>query len=176
MILGDKAIKTLIESGDLEINPLKEQQIQPASIDLTLGGELLIPKREEFYNFRKPMNYKKSHVRNFLGPGQFALATTREYIKLPKNLTGILYGRSSIGRLGLTVENASLIDPSFEGNITLELLNCTKTPMQLHEGMRICQMVLIKTIGVEHGYEERGKYLKQSGPTESRFYLEQGEF
>ena len=97
----------------IEITPLEENQIRPASIDLTLGGDLLIPKVKEFFNFKEELEYDKSHVRNFLHPDQFTLATTREYIKLSNQYCGFIVGRSSIGRASLTIENAGFIDPGF---------------------------------------------------------------
>lgn len=173
MILGEEKIREYLETGLLEISPLEDDQIRPASIDLSLHEELAIPEYNVFYSFDDDFEISKNHVRNFLRPGLFTLGSTREYIKLPNNLSGIVYGRSSIGRNGLIIENAGFIDPGFEGNITLELLNCTKTPMQLKEGMRICQIVLMETQGVIRGYgEQKNKYQGQIGPTGSRIYEE----
>lgn len=39
-------------------------------------------------------------------PGQFVLATTMEYFELPNNLTAFVVGRSSLGRMGLFIQNA----------------------------------------------------------------------
>ena len=173
MILGEEKIREYIESGLLEISPLEEDQIRPASIDLSLDEELLAPLYDGYYNFQEEGEMDKGSVKGFLPPGKFTLGSTQEYIKLPNNLSGIIYGRSSIGRSGLIVENAGWVDPGFEGNITLELFNCTKWPMQLHEGMKICQMVLVETHGVVRGYgEQENKYQGQTGPTPSRIYEE----
>ena len=48
-------------------------------------------------------------------PGQFVLATTMEYFNLPDNLTAFVEGRSSLGRMGLFIQNAGWVDPGFEG-------------------------------------------------------------
>jgi dCTP deaminase len=50
-----------------------------------------------------------------LPPRSFILATTMEYIRLPNNLTAFVEGRSSIGRMGLFIQNAGWVDPGFEG-------------------------------------------------------------
>lgn len=173
MILGDFLLKGFLEKKEhIEITPLEENQIRPASIDLTLGGDLLIPRVKEFFNFREELEYEKGHIRNFLHPNQFTLATTREYIKLSNRFCGFVVGRSSIGRAGLIVENAGFIDPGFEGNITLELLNTSRTSMQLKEGMRICQLVIMDVNGVQNGYGERNdsKYQGQKNTTGSRVH------
>ena len=56
-------------------------------------------------------------------PKSFILATTREYVKIPNDLVAFVEGRSSIGRMGLFIQNAGWVDPGFEGQITLELFN-----------------------------------------------------
>ena len=38
MILSDKKIKELLTDGSLKVDPLEDNQIQPASIDLKLGS------------------------------------------------------------------------------------------------------------------------------------------
>ncbi|CAH0273502.1 dCTP deaminase [Peribacillus sp. Bi96] len=53
-----------------------------------------------------------------IGPNSFLLATTKEWIKLPGNITAFLEGRSSVGNMGLFIQNAGWVDPGFEGNIT----------------------------------------------------------
>ena len=37
MILSDKTIRTLLAGGQLDISPLEDIQIQPASVDIRLG-------------------------------------------------------------------------------------------------------------------------------------------
>ena len=74
-------------------------------------------------------------------PHGFVLGTTLEWIKLPNNITAFVEGRSSIGRLGLFIQNAGWVDPGFEGNITLELYNANQVPIELSSGRRICQLV-----------------------------------
>jgi len=41
MILSDRSIKKLIQEGRLSIEPLKEENIQASSIDLTLGEDVI---------------------------------------------------------------------------------------------------------------------------------------
>jgi dCTP deaminase len=76
-------------------------------------------------------------------------------------------GRSSIGRLGLQVQNAGFIDAGFEGQITLELENQSPFPIVLQVGVRICQIVFVQMLETaEQPYA--GKYLNQRGATPSR--------
>ena len=42
MILSDKTITEMLDSGKLVVEPLAENSIQPASIDCRLGGHFLL--------------------------------------------------------------------------------------------------------------------------------------
>lgn len=174
MILSDIDIQQAIEEGLLEIEPLEKYQIQPASVDLTLGSELL-SLTPQIIDFEKPLKYKEK--REFsLQPDEFVLGTTREMITVSDNIVGILYGRSSVGRAGLTVENAGVIDPGFKGQITLELQNFSDKKMILKEGMRICQiMFYVLLTESEHPYDDclrDSKYQNQKGATGSLIHLD----
>lgn len=97
------------------------------------------------------------------------LATTIETIMLPPHLTAFVEGRSSIGRLlGLFIQNAGWVDPGFSGQITLELFNASRLPIELTVGRRICQIVIAEVNGQADPY--KGKYLEQKGATGSAIY------
>ena len=96
---------------------------------------------------------------------------TVEYIKLPDYITAFVEGRSSLGRLGLFIENAGWVDAGFEGNITLEFFNANSRPLKIYPNMRICQLVFAKMEEpAERGY--RGKYYKQRGVMPSKIYMD----
>ena len=100
------------------------------------------------------------------------LATTEEVIRLPDYLTAFVEGRSSIGRLGLFIQNAGWGDPGFEGAITLELFNANAAAMRIVAGRRICQLVIARADGpVARPYA--GKYQGQRETTGSRAYLDE---
>ena len=81
-------------------------------------------------------------------------------------------GRSSIGRLGLFIQNAGWGGPGCEGAITLEHYNANNTPVHITLGRRICQLVLAQADQpVANPY--RGKYQGQSEATGSRAYLDE---
>ena len=57
-------------------------------------------------------------------PRGFVLAQTLERVALPNDLMGLVEGRSSWARVGLSVHlTAPKIDPGFNGTITLEIAN-----------------------------------------------------
>ena len=126
MILSDKTIEKLLAEGSLAIEPLEPEQIQPASVDIRLGDTFGIVEDTPsgIVGLEDEIAYKTIRTdRYILLPGQFVLATTMEYVRLGADLTAFVEGRSSLGRMGLFVQNAGWVDPGFEGEITLELFN-----------------------------------------------------
>ncbi len=163
MILSDKTIKKLLESKELIIEPITSEQIQPASVDMRIGRHFLKVDENctECMNFDSPIRYLEFEADEvIIPPHSFLLATTMEYVKLPNDLTAFVEGRSSIGRMGLFIQNAGWVDPGFEGEITLELYNANRLPIKLKAGRRVCQLVFSQMDDVaENPYE--GKYQGQ---------------
>jgi dCTP deaminase len=178
MILNDKTIKKYISEKLLVIDPLDESQIQPSSVDLRLGYDFLVyPEDLDILDVKDPyfsnrlIKEEASKEGFIIKPKQFVLATTIEYIKLPDFITAFVEGRSSLGRLGLFIENAGWVDAGFEGTITLEFYNANSVPIKIYPEMRICQLVFAQMKEkAENPY--RGKYQGQRGTTGSRIFLD----
>ncbi|MSR82801.1 MAG: dCTP deaminase [Candidatus Latescibacteria bacterium] len=175
MILSDSTLKKMLQSGELLVDPITPEQIQPASIDLRLSDHFLKVNENTLDVIRLDSVLKYEELNQseiIIPPHSFLLATTREYIRLPNNLTAFVEGRSSIGRIGLFIQNAGWVDPGFEGTITLELYNANRLPIRLQEGRRICQLVFARMDQVaDRPYQ--GKYQGQQGATGSRIAQEQ---
>jgi dCTP deaminase len=173
VILSDKTIKRLLASGELGIDPMDLAQVEPASVDLRLGPTFLTPRATNgICSMSEAPEYERVTSDEFIIPTRgFVLATTIEVIRLPDNLTAFVEGRSSVGRLGLFIQNAGWVDPGFEGAITLELYNANAAPMRIEAGRRICQLVIAQADDVvENPY--RGKYQGQRETTGSRIHLD----
>jgi dCTP deaminase len=184
-ILSDTDIKKYLESGKITITPLEdpEIQIQPSSVDLRIGREF-----KGFKIIRKPVidpmdkSDLESYMESFyleedepfiIHPGEFALATTYETVKLPGDLVARVEGRSSMGRLGITMHvTAGYIDPGFQGKITLEISNIGKMPVALYTGQRVCQIVfetMTSPSEKPYGHPDRdSKYMGQERPITSK--------
>ncbi|QGH32859.1 dCTP deaminase [Gracilibacillus salitolerans] len=179
MILSGQTIKQLIHDERMSVTPYKDFSIQPASIDLCLGKHFLVvdDMSTPFLSVDKAANYHEMQVTDgeviTIPSKTFMLGTTLEQIRLPDYLTAFVEGRSSIGRLGVFIQNAGWIDPGFSGQITLELFNANRVPVQLKVGMRVCQLVIAQVDHATEGYS--GKYLFQEGATPSRVYMDREE-
>jgi len=174
VILSDSTLKTMIDSGELGIEPIGDEQIQPASIDVRLGNHFLKVNENKLDVIRLDAEIQYEELNQeeiIIPPHSFLLATTCEYIRLPADVTAFVEGRSSIGRIGLFIQNAGWVDPGFEGNITLELFNANRLPIRLIAGRRICQLVFARMDQVA-AKPYSGKYQGQRHTTGSRIALD----
>lgn len=185
--LSGKTIRELIEQNVIYVENYGvydeflqaeelDRQIQPASIDLTLGNSFRKQKPQVMRLGRKPVKYsheiRVSRGKAFLlMPKSFVLATTREIVGIPENMAAMVANRSSIGRTGLFIENAGWVDPGFRGQITLELYNASWWPMYIYPDQRICQMVFGYLDQEADAYS--GKYGGQMGATGSQVHEDQ---
>lgn len=172
MILSDKTLRQLIDSGELGVSPINEESIQPASIDCRLGDDFLVveDRQMQIIDLSSEIIYRKIQGPTItIPPHSFLLATTMEFIKLPNDLTAFVEGRSSIGRMGLFIQNAGWVDPGFEGQITLELYNANSLPIRLESGRRICQLVFCSMDQAANA-PYHGKYQGQRNTTGSQVF------
>ena len=174
MILSDQTILRMLEEKSLVIEPLEERQIQPASVDIRLGNTFSVVEDSSagIIDLEREIRYKTIETDKYLLlPGQFVLATTMEYIALPEDLTAFVEGRSSLGRMGLFIQNAGWVDPGFCGEITLELYNANRCAIELTAGRRVGQLVFAR-MDAPALKPYNGKYQGQRGATGSRVYLD----
>lgn len=174
MILSDRTIRDMIVEKTLKITPLSEEQIQPASVDIRLGNTFSIvdDTPSGIITLDSEIEYKTITADKYLIlPGQFVLATTMEFFELPDDLTAFVEGRSSLGRMGLFIQNAGWVDPGFKGEITLELFNANRCAIELTAGRRVGQLVFAK---MDRAAQDpyNGKYQGQTGATGSRVFMD----
>lgn len=168
MIYGDSVLKVLVDNGD--IRNTYEGAINPASINLRLGDSFKRIKEDQPHiQLGEEIEYEdaelvEGHV--FLSPSDFMLATTREWIHVPIWAAAFVQGRSSIGRAGLSIQNAGFVDPGFSGHITLELKNDGPLPIVLYPDYPVAQLIYMEAEYVSKPYN--GKYNGQVEATGSR--------
>ena len=183
MILSDGTIREYLANGTIQMVPLEDNQIQPASIDFRLSNRLLVFESHRVgavdpYNIPDDLHREViiEPDRPFiLHPGMFVLGSSLEAIGLGNNVVARCEGKSSLGRLGILVTaTAGFVDAGWNlGQITLELSNVSPFPVMLHAGMKIgqfCFEMLDKPALRPYGHPElNSKYVGQSGPVGSRY-------
>ena len=188
MVLSDRTIKEELAKGRITIEPLGDGCIQPASVDIHLDRQILVFRnsRRPYIDVREDMSDLTEMIEIedgtpfMLHPGEFVLASTREYIELPDDLVARLEGKSSLGRLGLLIHStAGYVDPGWRGHLTLELSNVANLPVTLYYGMKIGQLSYLRLSTAAdntYGSEALGsKYQGQTAPTPSRVYKDYGD-
>lgn len=166
-LLVDREIKLLLRAGGgLCVIPVidEAQQIGSSSIDVRLGHNFEV----FFANIHGPIDVCEPQQNDesryveidhldgiMLSPGQFVLAHTLEYIRLPPNLAAQLEGRSSFARMGIQIHmTAGFVDAGFEGSLTLEIANFGPAAVKLYPGMRIAQLRLFRVSSSERPYSK----------------------
>ncbi len=176
MILSNIEIHKALDDGRLVIEPEPKPRYKEVgvkycpydthTIDLRLGKEITIPKKGAYaYDFMASGKVADLIAQNsdkctlasnqpyHLKTNNFILAQTFETIKLPIDkgqpyLAARIEGKSSRARCGLLVHfTAPTVHPEWEGQLTLEIINLSKTPFLLHSGMPIAQLIIEQVYG-----------------------------
>jgi len=163
---------------------LDDEQVGAGTIDLRLGTEFLEVRRwaetgidplrlasEEASNLAQAVEsvFVPLGEKFILHHGQFVLGASLEFIRLPWDISGQVLGRSSWGRLGLTVTTAVVVQPGFTGVLTLELSNNGSVPVYLYPGLRVAQLQLwAGEKPRERPESERSMYAVPLGPESVR--------
>ena len=99
-------------------------------------------------------------------PNSFALASTIEYFRIPRDVLTVCLGKSTYARCGIIV-NVTPLEPGWEGHVTLEFSNTTPLPAKIYANEGACQFLFLKgNERCEISYRDRaGKYMGQRGVT-----------
>ncbi len=154
-VLTQQVLLNEIRAGSLEIDPLDESQVGPASIDLTLGDEIRtiqpfpgaidIVENTDYRDHTEVVSLATPYV---LHPGETIHGITRERVRLAPSLCAFLEGRSRYARLGLMIHvTSALVQPGVNNRQVLELSNVSSQPLRIHAGVRICQLVVMRAEG-----------------------------
>jgi len=145
-----------VSDGDITITPFNPKNINPNSYDLTLASKLLI-YTDPILDVKRNSPTTEINIPEegfVLRPGELYIGSVNEFTKAD-GFMGVLYGKSSLGRLGLMAHVcAGLVDSGYNGNLTLELV-VTK-PLRIYPDMRIAQIVYSREEGAPLAYQ--GKY------------------
>jgi dCTP deaminase len=119
-----------------------------------------------------PKNFDPKSFVDYVGevavipPNSFALARTVEYIRMPRNVLGIVLGKSTYARTGI-VTNFTPLEPGWHGHITIEISNTTPLPARIYANEGIAQVLFFESDDApEVSYaDKKGKYQDQRGIT-----------
>lgn len=171
MYAPDSRIRELLTDLDFETefdDPAfsADLQIQPCSVDLRVGHvfwkparplRLWRPGQTEEIDLRSSIQHRISPERHWrqvtlkagesirIKPGEVLLARIYEQFTVPTGYAGKIEGRSSYSRLGLMVHcTGDFINPGWTGNMPLQLVNFSRSPIRIPAFLPICQLMLVK--------------------------------
>ncbi|MGC4808462.1 dCTP deaminase [Micromonospora sp. DT233] len=168
MILTGPEIVASTAKGKIVISPFEPEQVNPNSYNVRLGRTLLTYDTDVIdAHAPNPTRTTTMDPDGFvLQPGELYLGHTMEEVGSDYYVP-LLFGRSSVGRLGLFVEiTAPIGDIGFHGQWTLML--APVRPLRVYPGMKIGQIMFFRSYGDIELYS--GKYQQASGPQESRYW------
>jgi len=162
--LSRSSILERMKRRELIVSPiLSEDQLGMSSVDLRMGTVVLVA-RAGAQSHVDPQVYAEENARTkshgsvqeskqkherfdipfresfLLHPGALALVPTLEWVILPADLQGVVTARSSWAREGLNIATATIVNPGYQGIVTLELANFGEIPIRLYPGLRLAQI------------------------------------
>jgi dCTP deaminase len=174
MILTGPEITAAAHDGRLTIDPFEPEQVNPNSYNVRLGPTLLI-YTDTVIDAHRPNSTREVEIGKggyVLQPGELYLGHTVEQVG-SNTYVPLLFGRSSVGRLGLFVEiTAPIGDIGFHGQWTLML--SPVRPLRVYAGMRIGQIMFFVSTGAIALYQ--GKYQAAVGPQPSAYWRDAARF
>lgn len=101
-------------------------------------------------------------------PNSFVLGRSVEYLRMPRDVLGLVLGKSTYARVGI-VTNFTPLEPGWEGHITIEISNTTPLPAIIYANEGIAQVLFFRSAQPDVSYADRkGKYQGQRGVTTAR--------
>ncbi len=164
MLFARREIIQAINDGQIRFDPpISDSQIGETSIDLRLGRTFVKIRDQKgitvspssglaslkglFDTHECPAVDTFGRPTEFiLEPKDFILGVTYEKVMLSNDIVGIVEGRSTYARLGMSMhQTAPWIQPGWEGQITLEFLNAGPLRLSLIPGVdRPCQLSFMR--------------------------------
>ncbi|HDD64728.1 MAG TPA: dCTP deaminase [Firmicutes bacterium] len=173
MLKSDRWIKKKAEEG--MITPFYPEKIKKGvsfglssyGYDFTLSEEFKIFKGEGIIG---PKKVDEEDFIDFKGkvckipPNSFVLGRSVEYFKIPRDVIGICFGKSTYARCGIII-NVTPLEPEWEGYITIQIANLTPVEAEVYAGEGIGQVIFIGAESIcEKSYKDvSGKYQKSKG-------------
>jgi len=155
VILSDRLIRAAMVCGEIIIEPFDEKALGTNSYDVHLGATLMsyrttLDAREEPHVEKCTIHPVDGFI---LRPGKLYLGSTVEYTETHKHVP-FLDGKSSIGRLGITIHcTAGRGDVGFCNHWTLEIH--VIEPVRVYAGMPIGQLIYFETGDVDVPYNKK---------------------
>ena len=179
-ILTGAEIDRQVRLGRITISRYDRQNLNPNSYNISIGSTVMLYSNVHVIDLRQSAEELKTEIHKLkldeggllLRPGNLYLVPTREIIG-SDFYEPIITGRSSIGRLGISVhQEAGFGDIGFKGCMTLQI-RCTY-PTAIYPHLRIGQVYFLSPHGAIRSLYN-GHYQHSVGPVGSKWVGEDDE-
>ena len=191
--LSDRDVAELIDAPHgIKIEGGARQSLTPRgwSVDLTLSPKFYrVPSRwllgrvfdfsagddgDVATRFRERIAKARKGI--YLRPNEFILASTAEKLTLPDNIVGLVSGRSSYSRMGISIDfSQNVIQPGHNDTIPLQIRNNLPYPVVIYPGTPLAQIVFFRTVSASsspYSSNPNAKYLGRLDDIRPKFYLD----
>ncbi|MBD3227228.1 MAG: dCTP deaminase [Candidatus Lokiarchaeota archaeon] len=158
----------------IEVDPYTEENISSVSLDISIGRYLWEYKDKKITHYDNRNNNIKEFLKKYttkydlvedlneklvIHKDQFFLLEIYEQIKFNRHISGHVLGKSSIGRLGLIIQTASIINPMQKKRIVLEIKNISPITLTFYYKDPIAQVQFYYfEKPIERHYQKYGKF------------------
>ena len=174
MVKNDRWIKEMAGKGMVE--PFNNEQVRKGVIsygvssygyDMRIYDEFKVPVLAEG-KIIDPKNFNETNFINYKGDvceipaNSYVLCRSFEYLRIPRDVLVICFGKSTYARSGVIV-NITPLEPEWEGFVTISVSNTSPFPVKLYANEGIAQIVYIGASELcETSYaDKKGKYQAQ---------------
>lgn len=119
----------------VDISPINNDPKEQVSVDLTVGS---------MYQKSGDSDWKTLTESITIPPGTCLLIQTKEKIKMPNNVFGLLCTKGSMGAKGIVIANTKL-DPLFDGNLNIPVYNVGNKKVILNKDTKFCSISFWQT-------------------------------
>lgn len=171
MFLSDNEIKKYVQEGRITISDFDEKRLNPCSYDICLWNKFIVTD-----TWRTPIIDPDKKIAPIteeilvndgdefiLHPWVSVLGIAKDYYGSNEFLI-LLYGKSSLARIGITVHNtAPIMNPWHFLNPIFELCNLNSVPVILRPWMKIAQILFWSLSSVPNKqYPSTWRYTKDN--------------
>ena len=158
-VLVNYQITRAIEEGVIVVEPFDVNNVQLASIDLTLD-DFIDTTAGEHVDVTAGQSY-------ILAAGQTVIVTTKEWLEFPQDYIGRVGAMASLARYGIVTSHGLQIDPGFQGDLQFCLFNAGGRDFELRGGMPIISIEIMPLAATPAPDERAAKHVREAGEREN---------
>jgi len=154
MVLSEIEIKDRkIIKGYIDTN------FRKAGYDIRVN-EIFVPKETSSFNrvhSRESIGRSSATLKeHFLPPQGMCILYSKEYVSIPYNVIGLVTPKTSASDIGLMVLNTGLIDPGYNGYLSVIAMNFSSEKIRLHEGFVFLRTIFLNISSPVAIYRDSG--------------------